>query len=111
MEIGVPEPEKPEFDIRKGMPSTELGKEEFSRRLRQRFADPAFDSIQQDVDRIIEVAWDGYDQNRKAPRTTKAGRDTPIRTTNCPTSGGRPAVGSPRPRSDSRMRGLPRGSC
>ena len=34
-------------DVRKGMPSVELSREEFEKRYRSRFADPAFEPLQQ----------------------------------------------------------------
>jgi multimeric flavodoxin WrbA len=59
--------------VRKGMPSVALDKAEFARRMRQRFFDPAFDSLQAEIGKIIDAAWDGYDNSRKAPRTRRAG--------------------------------------
>lgn len=59
--------------IRKEQPSVQLTKEEFARRARLRFADPAFDAVRAELDRVIDVAWDGYEQYRKWPRTSKAG--------------------------------------
>ena len=59
--------------IRKGMPSVTLGKAEFARRMRQRFYDPAFESLQPEVARLVEAAWEAYDAGRKAPRTRPAG--------------------------------------
>lgn len=44
------------------MPSVQLSKEEFAKRLRNRFADPAFDGLGAEIDRIVEAAWDGYDE-------------------------------------------------
>lgn len=61
-------------EVRKGMPSVALTKAEFSRRIRERFYDPAFDSLQVEIGRIIDAAWDGYHEYRKSPRTRKAGR-------------------------------------
>jgi multimeric flavodoxin WrbA len=55
------------------MPEVKLTKEEFARRLGERFYDPAFDSVRQQIDDVIGVAWDGYDAYRKSPRTRKAG--------------------------------------
>src|SRR4051812_21877537 len=55
------------------MPDVALTREQFARRMRERFYDPAFDPLSADIDRVIEVAWDGYNQGRKAPRTRKAG--------------------------------------
>src|SRR5471032_849135 len=60
--------------VRKGMPSVALDRAEFTRRLRQRFYDPAFETLQDEVARIIDAAWDGYDDSRKSPRTRPAGR-------------------------------------
>jgi len=61
------------IDVRKGMPSTKLDRATFEARLRARFQDPAFDSLQQEISALIEAAWDGYANSRKAPRTEKAG--------------------------------------
>ena len=60
--------------IRKGMPSVQLTRAAFAERVRQRCADPAFDGLQGEIEKLIEVAWDGYDDYRKAPRTRRAGR-------------------------------------
>ena len=59
--------------IRKGMPSVALDKAEFTRRLRERFYDPAFKPVEDEIERIVEVAWDGYRHARKSPRTKPAG--------------------------------------
>ncbi len=63
----------PEASVRKGMPSVQLDKEEFARRMRAHFCDPAFASVADEIDKIIDVAWSGYDDYRKAPRTRPAG--------------------------------------
>ena len=60
--------------IRKGMPSVQLSKAEFTERLRGRFYDPAFAEVSEEIERIIEKAWEGYDKYRKNPRTQSAGR-------------------------------------
>jgi multimeric flavodoxin WrbA len=62
-----------DVDVRKGMPSVALSREEFDRRYRSRFADPAFEPLQRELDAIVAAAWDGYSNSRKAPRTRKAG--------------------------------------
>ncbi|MDP3077355.1 flavodoxin family protein [Bradyrhizobium sp.] len=62
-----------DLDIRKGMPSVELSREEFESRYRSRFADPAFEPLARELDAIVAVAWDGYSNSRKAPHTRKAG--------------------------------------
>ena len=59
--------------VRKGMPSVALDKAEFARRMRRRFYDPAFKSVEHAIDRIIDVAWDNYSESRKSPRTKPAG--------------------------------------
>ncbi len=59
--------------VRKGMPSVTLDKAEFARRVRRRFYDPAFKSVEQEIERIIDIAWDGYDDSRKSPITKPAG--------------------------------------
>ena len=59
--------------VRKGMPSVALTKAEFVRRIGERFVDPAFDSLQPQIAKIIEAAWDGYHDYRKSPRTRRAG--------------------------------------
>ncbi len=48
--------------VRKGMPSVQLTRDEVARRVRQRFYDPAFEVADAEIERIIEVAWEGYDQ-------------------------------------------------
>ena len=59
--------------IRKGMPSAALDKAEFGRRVRRRFSDPAFKSVEKEIERIVDMAWDGYNESRKSPRTRPAG--------------------------------------
>jgi multimeric flavodoxin WrbA len=61
------------MDVRKGMPSPELDHDQFKRRFLNRFFDPAFEAASAELDRIAEIAWDGYRHGRKAPRTVKAG--------------------------------------
>jgi len=66
----MPEP----FPVpRKEMPSVELDEAEFRRRYLQQFADPMFDELKEELDRISAVAWDGYSNSRKSPVTRKAG--------------------------------------
>lgn len=60
--------------LRQGMPSVQLSRREFAERIRERFYDPAFDAVKGEIEKIIEVAWDGYDVYRKSPRTRNAGR-------------------------------------
>ena len=60
---------------RKGQaPHPELDREEFGRRFRQSFYDPAFDAAKDAIARLEEIAWDSYHEYRKSPRTVKAGK-------------------------------------
>src|SRR5947209_9414428 len=59
--------------VRKGMPPVKLGRQEFERRYKSRFVDPAFDSLDQELQKITDAAWDAYADSRKAPHTCKAG--------------------------------------
>ena len=58
---------------REGMPSPKLDRQTFLRRYAERFYDPAFDAVRVQIDAIAEIAWQAYDEGRKAPRTGKAG--------------------------------------
>ena len=60
-------------DVRKGQGDVKLSRDEFARRIRDRFSDPAFDAVQAELDRIVAVAWDAYVEARKSPRRRKAG--------------------------------------
>jgi multimeric flavodoxin WrbA len=61
------------IQVRKGQGSVQLTREEFERRLRQRFYDPLFQNVDRQISEIIEVAWKAYDEYHKSPRTRKAG--------------------------------------
>jgi multimeric flavodoxin WrbA len=50
-----------------------MAREEFERRYREQFYDPAFSQEPAPIDRLMALAWEGYQQSRKAPRTRKAG--------------------------------------
>src|SRR5436853_6185592 len=63
----------PGIDVRKGMPARELDREEFSRRFRSAYRDPAFDALNQQLAAIEQAAWEAYADSRKAPLTRKAG--------------------------------------
>ena len=60
-------------DVRKGMPPVKLSREEFERRYKSQFVDPAFTPLQRELDAITAAAWDAYSHSRKAPLTQKAG--------------------------------------
>jgi hypothetical protein len=55
------------------MPSPRLTEDEFKRRFRAQFEDPAFEALAVELERIADAAWDAYAHSRKAPRTRKAG--------------------------------------
>lgn len=59
--------------VRRGQGDTTLSREEFAKRFREQFHDPAFDSLNAEIERLTQVAWDGYENSRKSPRTRKAG--------------------------------------
>jgi multimeric flavodoxin WrbA len=60
-------------EVRKGQGDVSLTREEFARRVGERFYDPAFDAVRAEIEKVIEVAWDGYHVYRKSPRKRKAG--------------------------------------
>jgi len=59
--------------VRKGQGSVKLTREEFVRRVSERFYDPSFDDVRSEIGRVIDVAWNGYDHYKKNPRTREAG--------------------------------------
>jgi multimeric flavodoxin WrbA len=58
---------------RKGMPSPRLGEDEYKRRYRQQFFDPAFRPHDAAIEALADVAWRAYEDSRKSPVTRKAG--------------------------------------
>jgi multimeric flavodoxin WrbA len=60
-------------EIRKTQGNVKLTRDEFNRRLGERFYDPAFDAVRQQLDQVFEVAWKNYDEYHKSPRKRKAG--------------------------------------
>ena len=58
---------------RKGMPDPKLGHDEFTGRFLTQFRDPAFRRLDGALEEIAAVAWEAYDEGRKAPLTRKAG--------------------------------------
>src|SRR5687768_14458631 len=67
------EPGSPSPRVRTGQGDVKLSREEFARRLAERFYDPAFDAVRGEIDRITDVAWTNYHEYHKSPRTRKAG--------------------------------------
>ena len=60
-------------DIRKGQAPATLEREEFGRRFRGAFADPAFEAADTELGEVERIAWEAYHDGRKAPRTRPAG--------------------------------------
>src|SRR5688572_20095146 len=60
-------------NVRKGQAPPKLERDEFMRRFEGSFYDPNFDSERGAIARIAEIAWQNYEDSRKAPRTVKAG--------------------------------------
>jgi multimeric flavodoxin WrbA len=58
---------------RRGQGSVQLSRQQFVQRLRERFYDPAFRRVDGDIERIADVAWNGYDEYRKSPVRRRAG--------------------------------------
>jgi hypothetical protein len=59
--------------VRKGQGPETLERGEFERRFLKLFADPAFESEKPGLARMESIAWDAYQEGRKAPVTRKAG--------------------------------------
>lgn len=60
-------------EARKGTPDPTLSEDEFRKRFLSQFQDPAFDALQDDLQRLAVAAWDAYSHHRKSPQTGKAG--------------------------------------
>jgi multimeric flavodoxin WrbA len=60
-------------DVRKGQAPAELARDEFGRRFRDNFVDPAFAAEKDAIARLEDIAWQAYHEGRKAPLTRKAG--------------------------------------
>lgn len=58
---------------RKEMPDSHLSATGFKARFRAQFADPAFDELSDELERVTADAWDADAGGRKSPRTRKAG--------------------------------------
>lgn len=59
--------------VRKGQAPAMLGRDEFRLRFYRSFFDPAFQKIDRELAAVEEVAWDAYINERKSPKTAKAG--------------------------------------
>jgi len=58
---------------RKGQAPETMSREAFGERFRANFYDPAFDVARGEIAKLEAIAWDAYKEERKAPRTIKAG--------------------------------------
>ena len=65
---------KSKLKPRTGQGDVKLSREEFARRLSERFYDPAFEAVKPELDRVMEVAWKVYDEYHKSPCKRKAGK-------------------------------------
>jgi hypothetical protein len=61
------------LEPREGTPSPRLNEQQFLARFLSQFTDPAFDPLRDELARVAAAAWDAYDNQRKSPRTRKAG--------------------------------------
>jgi multimeric flavodoxin WrbA len=59
--------------VRKGQAPAPLARDAFHERFMQSFLDPAYQRENAALARLEEIAWDSYQQGRKAPLTRKAG--------------------------------------
>ena len=59
--------------VRKLTQYVPLTRAEFRKRFFERFYDPAFDAAQGELEKVFDIAWDGYIRYRKSPRTQAAG--------------------------------------
>src|SRR4051812_48299128 len=61
------------YSVRKGQAPDHMARDEFRRRFREHFFDPAFRPHDAEIDALEAIAWDAYSEGRKAPVTEKAG--------------------------------------
>src|SRR5690349_4031604 len=59
--------------VRRGQAPDHISRDEFSKRFRQEFYDPAFRAHDSAIGALEEIAWQAYNGGRKAPVTEKAG--------------------------------------
>jgi multimeric flavodoxin WrbA len=60
-------------EIRKGQAPAVLSRELFHERFMKSFMDPAYRAEDEAISRVEAIAWEAYQQGRKAPLTRKAG--------------------------------------
>lgn len=61
--------------VRKSDEEWKIERQDFKRRFGQSFRDPYFDKHQEKVFELEELAWKIYEESRKSPQKTKAGKD------------------------------------
>ena len=59
--------------VRKGQAPARLERDEFHRKFIGQFFDPTYEAVAGELAKVEEVAWQAYQDKRKAPRTVKAG--------------------------------------
>jgi len=59
--------------VRKGQAPDLVTRDEFGRRFRQEFVDPAYRAHDHALSALEQIAWEAYSEGRKAPNTQKAG--------------------------------------
>jgi multimeric flavodoxin WrbA len=59
--------------VRTGQAPPRLERDEFRRKFMAGFFDPAYHEVSRELAAVEEVAWQAYQDKRKAPRTLKAG--------------------------------------
>ena len=60
-------------DVRKGQAPGQISRAEFAQRFQVSFQDPAFASEKPAIERLEQIAWLAYKDERKSPVTRKAG--------------------------------------
>ncbi|MEO8024095.1 NAD(P)H-dependent oxidoreductase [Polaromonas sp.] len=60
-------------EVRKGQAPAVLSRDVFHERFMESFMDPAFQAEEKALSRVEQIAWEAYQEGRKAPRTRKAG--------------------------------------
>src|SRR5262245_41540449 len=70
-----PSASDPKPRVVKGDQNFQLDRDEFRRRLLERFFDPGFEQVADHLEKVVDVAWDAYMGYRKNPRVRKAGSE------------------------------------
>ena len=59
--------------VRKGQAPAQLSRASFRKHFQRSYFDPAYDTERVSLARLEQIAWEAYDEGRKAPLTRKAG--------------------------------------